>query len=163
MLRFSIHTLFRSRAAVACVVSVPCHVVQAADELFTLPQRPVCQSLGLLVHSFLLAIAPQSGSLLARCVLNTSKYCSEVHNTPEPLDAESPSDYLSRCGDIPRDKTSDHIRPPLCLNLSPVVGVGFSALNNQRSRSSAGNSTRKMPLQRYAAQATTVAISASIQ
>ena len=69
----------------------------------------------------------------------------------------------SRCVDDPMNYISDHIRPPRCLNLSPVVGVGFSNLKTQSSRSSIGNSIRKIPLQKYAAQATNVAISASIQ
>ena len=113
--------------------------------------------LRLSVHNLLPAIALQSDSLPARSIINTRR------NTPKWLKAESPLCNLSRCEDVPRNEISDHIRPPLCLNLSPVVGIGFSALNTQSSRSSAGNSIRKIPLQRYAAQATIVAISASIQ
>ena len=91
------------------------------------------------------------------------KYCSKVWNAPESLEAESPFWQALPLLDIPRKAIIDHIRPPLCLNLSPVVGIGFSALRTQSSISSAGNSIRKIPLQKYAAQATTVAINASIQ
>lgn len=56
-----------------------------------------------------------------------------------------------------------HIRPPFCLNLSPVLGIGFSSLNAHKIRSSKGSKARKIPLHKYAAHATIVAINASIQ
>ena len=138
------------------------HAIQVADELFTPLHRPCCQSFGFW------SISSSSYCTTERLPARTfhsqySKYCSEVRNTPESLEAESPFWQPLPLLDVPRDEIIDHIRPPLCLNLSPVVGIGFSALNTQSSISSTGNSTRKIPLQKYAAQATTVAISASIQ
>ena len=53
--------------------------------------------------------------------------------------------------------------PPLCLNVSPVDGIGFSSLNTHNNTSSSGNKVKKTPLHMYAAQATIVATSASIQ
>lgn len=112
-----------------------------------------------------------------QCSASLSITQCRIHlsHLPLPLNSVKPLRAASGCASVFQSlmcgylsqllqlHTQRHILPPRSLNLSPVLGIGFSALKHHSRRSSNGKRAKKTPLQRYANPATTQAINASIQ